>query len=57
MTAPFAVIAGSGTPAEQSEELADKLKALVYAYEGKLSLSAAIGVLEIVKYEIIQEHR
>lgn len=36
--------------------LAKELKELVYSYEDRIFLAEAIGVIEIVKAEIIKEH-
>jgi hypothetical protein len=36
--------------------LRDEIKALVYTYEGRASLAEAIGILEIVKVELLHEH-
>lgn len=40
-----------------SGELAERIKALVYEYAGRLPASAAIGALEIAKLEIFNEQR
>jgi hypothetical protein len=36
--------------------LAKEMKELVYSYDDRIFLAEAIGVLEIVKAEIIKEH-
>jgi hypothetical protein len=36
--------------------LAKELKELIYGYEDRVFLAEAIGVLEIVKTEIIKDH-
>ena len=38
-------------------DLRDELKALIYSYENRMSLAEAIGILEIVKQELITEHQ
>jgi hypothetical protein len=40
-----------------SGELAERLKAVVYDYADRMPVAAAIGVLEIVKLEILAEQR
>ena len=40
-----------------SGELAERIKALVYEYAGRLPAAAAIGALEIAKLEIMAEQR
>jgi hypothetical protein len=52
------VYSGSGQSVQAaSGELCDRIKALIYEYEGRLPLAAGIGVLEIAKLEIIEEHK
>lgn len=34
--------------------MSDRIKALIYEYEGQVSLVAAIGVLEVVKSEVLE---
>jgi hypothetical protein len=36
--------------------LRDEIKAVVYTYEGRASLAEVIGILEIVKVELLHEH-
>jgi len=38
-------------------ELAERIKALVYEYSGRLPVAAAIGALEIAKLEIFNDQR
>lgn len=40
----------------QLAALRDEIKELIYSYEGRTSLAEAIGILEIVKHELIEEH-
>lgn len=50
------VVFGGGQPmVATTSELAERIKSLVYEYSGVLPVAAAIGVLEIVKIEIMQE--
>ncbi len=50
------VFTGGGQSVQAaSGELCDRVKALVYEYAGRLPASAAIGVLEIAKLEILEE--
>lgn len=37
-------------------EVAQRVKAVIMEYEGRLSLVSALGVLELVKIEIAQEN-
>lgn len=39
---------------DTAEEMRDKIKDIIYEYEGE-SLAVAVGVLEIVKTEILEE--
>ncbi len=56
--AELKVFTGGGQSIQAaSGELAERIKALVYEYAGKLPASAAIGVLEIVKMEIFNDQR
>lgn len=38
-------------------DLRNDIKAAVYTYEKRISLAGAIGLLEIVKQELITEHQ
>lgn len=44
---------GGKRPQEQAEAMANDIKAAVYAYSDKVPLALAIGVLDIVKKEIM----
>ncbi len=49
-------IAAQGKRAtDVSEELRDQIKAAIYSFSGQMPLATAIGVLEIVKKEILEE--
>jgi len=51
------VLKGDGKRAEDvTGELHDRIKALIYEYDGRLPLAAAIGVLHLVADEIIRDH-
>lgn len=51
------VLKGDGKRAEDvTGELADRIKALIYEYDGRLTLAAAVGVLHIVAHEIIRDN-
>lgn len=51
------VLKGDGKRAEDvTGELADRIKALVYEYDGRITLAAAIGVLHLVADDIIRDH-
>lgn len=54
----FLAIAGSGRPAHDlTGEMAERIKDVVYEYSGKMPVASAIGVLEIVKIEIMDGQR
>lgn len=49
-------IEGDGKRAEAvTEEMAERIKALIYEYAGRTTLAAAVGVLAIVQAELIVE--
>lgn len=51
------VLKGDGKRAEDvTGELGDRIKALIYEYDGRIPLAAAIGVLHLVADEIIRDH-
>ena len=51
------VLKGDGKRAEDvTGELADRIKALIYEYDGRITLAAAIGVLHLVADDIIRDH-
>ena len=39
------------------QELCDQLKEVIHTYEGRTSLAEVLGVLEIIKHELIAEHQ
>jgi len=39
------------------QELCDQLKEVIHTYDGRTSLAEVLGVLEIVKHELIAEHQ
>ena len=41
---------------DSAEEMAEAIKDVIYRYEGSVPLALAIGVLEVVKAEIIFEN-
>ena len=49
------VFTGGKRPQDQAESMANDIKAAVYAYSDKVPLALAIGVLDIVKNEIMDE--
>jgi len=60
LSAPFElkVFTGGGQSVQAAAgELAERIKALVYEYSGRLPAAAAIGALEIAKLEILNEQR
>jgi hypothetical protein len=40
---------------ELTEELAENLKKVIYQYSGRMTLATAIGVMQIVAHEIVNE--
>ena len=56
MISDITSISGGQRPLDVTAEMADKIKELIYGYSDKnLPLAAVIGVLEIVKSEILDE--
>ena len=55
-TPRFTVVHGSGQRAEDmTGEMAERIRSLVYEYEGRVTLAAAVGVLHIVAVELMGE--
>jgi len=51
------IFKGDGKRAEDvTGELADRIKALIYEYDGRITLAAVIGVLHLVADDIIRDH-
>lgn len=40
----------------KAAELCEEIKTVIYKYEGEMPLALTLGVLEIVKKELIDEH-
>jgi hypothetical protein len=54
---PKIVYLGTGQrSADISEEMANRIKELIYEYSKRTTLAAAIGVLHIVAKELIDDH-
>ena len=52
----FTILRGSGKPAHDlTGEMAERVKAIIYEYAGRVPVAAAIGVLTIVQREILDE--
>lgn len=51
---PLSVVQGR-RPEDVSAEMASRIKALVYEYEGCTTVAATLGVLQIVAREILEE--
>ncbi len=49
------VIKGDGPEHDKADELAERIKDVIYEFSGRISLATAIGVLHIVAAEILQE--
>lgn len=55
-TDPMMFVAIASKPhAQLAGEMADEIKAVIYAYEQRIPLALAIGVLRIVEKEILDE--
>ena len=39
------------------QELCDQIKEVIHTHDGRTSLAEVLGVLEIVKHELITEHQ
>ena len=54
----FTVVHGSGQrPEDMTGEMAERIRSLVYEYEGRVTLAAAVGVLHIVAVELMGDSR
>ena len=52
------IIEGDGKRAEAvAGELAERITALIYEYEGRITVAAAVGVPHIVAAEIMEDAR
>ena len=50
----FTVLHGSGQRAEDmTGEMAERVKDVIYEYEGRVTLAAAVGALHIVAVELM----
>lgn len=50
------VLAGDGLRAQDiTAEIAERIKAVIYKYEGRITVAAALGVLTIVQHELLME--
>jgi len=53
---PLSFVFGDGKRANDlTGEMAERVKAVVYEYTGRVSVAAAIGVLAILQREILDE--
>lgn len=56
MTGRITKLVSSGQRQEDvTGEMAERIKAVIYEYDGRTTLAAAVGVLQIVQVEIIRE--
>jgi len=53
---PIRLATTGSTTTQTATELADRIKDIIYEYDG-VSLAVALGCMEIVKHELIQEHQ
>jgi len=53
-TPRFAVVKGQ-RPEDVTGEMADRIKALIWEYEDRTTMAAAVGVLHIVAAELIRD--
>lgn len=51
------VTGGGQRPEDVTEEMAERLKEVIYDYAGRTTLAAAVGVLHIVALEIMEASR
>lgn len=56
MKPELSVIAGAGPAEDRADALCKAIKGVIYEHGAGLALAAIIGVLEIAKSEILQEH-
>lgn len=56
MTAKVFTLKVSKTYAQEAE-LADRVKAIIYEYAEQISLVAALGALEVVKHDLIEDSK
>ncbi len=55
LTSKFRVHKGR-RPEDLTAELAERVNNVIHEYDGRMSLAAAIGALEIVKLELFKDH-
>ncbi len=54
----FKVVTGGGqSPTDITVEMYDRIVDVIYDYAGTVPLASAIGVLELVKSELIRDQR
>lgn len=51
------VLQGSGPGHELAGEMAERIEAVIYEYADRVPLALAVGVLEIVKRELLEEQQ
>jgi hypothetical protein len=55
-TPPITLITTNGQPMHDTAgEMADKIKAVVYGFSDRVPLALALGVLQIVAHELIED--
>lgn len=56
--AKLTVFRGGSSPTHAlAGELAERMKDIIYEYSGRIPVATAVGVLEIVKLEIVLEQK
>jgi len=54
-TPRFAIVQGQ-RPEDVAGEMAERIKALIYEYDNRVTLATAVGVLHIVAAELIEDN-
>ena len=55
MTQLFTIVSTGQPMQDLSEEMADRIKDVIYDYAGRVPLTLAMGVMEVVKFEIMRD--
>ena len=55
MTEPFRIVSAGQPMHDLSAEMADRIKDVIYDYAERVPLTLAMGVMEVVKFEIMRD--
>ena len=55
MTQVFKIVSTGQAIHDLSNEIAERIKDVIYDYAGRVPLTVAIGAIEVVKFEIIRD--